>query len=624
MQSISRRLYLFGALRVEAEGRALPLAGRKALNLLAYLALHPTTPHSREALAELLWPELEPDRSRRSLTDVLYRLRQTIGERWLIADEERIALRVDSDLWVDVGEFDRLMVAGDLDSVGRAMTLYAGDLLPEIYDDWILLRRAELHERFLAALSRLGQSAEERGDADSAFTAYYRLAHADPLNEAAYRGLMRVYVRLGRHATALQQYERLARLLADELKTEPLPETRALAEQIRAEQAALQHTTLQERQRFARPAFVGRGRERAFALEAVEAAIAGRGRWFAVEGLAGIGKSRFLEEVSASARWRGVMVVTGHASEFPTATPFAPLTEALVTALSGPRAAQAEMLLPVESLAALAVLYPPWRDRAPLPEMPPAQARGLFHHALTAGLQALASLSPHLIILDDMQWATPALWTALDAIAPSLAQSRMSFGIAYRRPEIEQSAGWETVQRWEREGRLITIPLGAFDVAEVTELLPAEHRPDARTIFAVTGGNPFYVTQAMIALNEGQALDNRPVLTRASALPETAREALAAAAILGNNVPFRLWAGVVDMTPTRLAEAADHLVAQYFLQSEVGGYVFAHDLIQSAIYEQIDRDHRQRLHSRAAQALSDFDRSNVRALAHHYERAGLA
>ena len=54
-------LFLFGPPRLELDSAPVELRRRKALALLAYLA---TTrqPHSRDALATLLWPERRPRR----------------------------------------------------------------------------------------------------------------------------------------------------------------------------------------------------------------------------------------------------------------------------------------------------------------------------------------------------------------------------------------------------------------------------------------------------------------------------------------------------------------------------------------------------------------------------------
>src|SRR3954465_12160785 len=52
----------------------------KTRALLAYLAIEAARPHSREALAALLWPELPEDAARRNLRNSVFKLRQALGE----------------------------------------------------------------------------------------------------------------------------------------------------------------------------------------------------------------------------------------------------------------------------------------------------------------------------------------------------------------------------------------------------------------------------------------------------------------------------------------------------------------------------------------------------------------
>ena len=82
--------------------------------------------------------------------------------------------------------------------------------------------------------------------------------------------------------------------------------------------------------------------------------INGKGAIIAVEGEAGIGKSRLLREIAASIHWRGATLLQGTASETPSASPFSALTEALAALINSPRGMQLETLLSKEVLAALA------------------------------------------------------------------------------------------------------------------------------------------------------------------------------------------------------------------------------------------------------------------------------
>lgn len=363
-EGMRRQVWLLGALRVESEKGPLPIRGSKARGLFAFLVLQPKVPYTREVLADLFWPDAPPDRVRRNLTHVLYRLRQALGPAWLRVAGDRVALRTGADLWVDVWEFERLHKAGDLASLEKAVALYAGDLLPEIYDDWVLVHRVVLREKYLAALLRLGQLAEQHGKLTAAFEYYHRLTQADLLHEEAYRGLMRTLAGLGRLAEALATYTRLEGLLEAELGVLPAEETRRLAGQLRSELELARQVVAFDRQRLTHQPFVGRGQERATALAAVEAAIARQGGLLAIEGVAGIGKTRLLEEIASGARWRGATVAAGSATPHPAASPFAPLIDTLAAALAGARATQVETLLPAETLAALSPLHPAWRHRA--------------------------------------------------------------------------------------------------------------------------------------------------------------------------------------------------------------------------------------------------------------------
>jgi DNA-binding SARP family transcriptional activator len=73
-------LYLLGPPRVELDGQAVPLGRHKAVALLAYLALT-RQPHSRDALATLLWPELDQSRARGQLRRTLSLLNRTLARR---------------------------------------------------------------------------------------------------------------------------------------------------------------------------------------------------------------------------------------------------------------------------------------------------------------------------------------------------------------------------------------------------------------------------------------------------------------------------------------------------------------------------------------------------------------
>src|SRR5262249_4084065 len=73
-------VYLLGAPRIEADGQPIEVDTRKATALVAYLAMD-GQPRSRDALAELLWPDAESGRA--ALRRTLSVLGKALGGRFL-------------------------------------------------------------------------------------------------------------------------------------------------------------------------------------------------------------------------------------------------------------------------------------------------------------------------------------------------------------------------------------------------------------------------------------------------------------------------------------------------------------------------------------------------------------
>jgi DNA-binding SARP family transcriptional activator/tetratricopeptide (TPR) repeat protein len=614
------RISLFGTLRVEQGHNSCPISSSNVKNLLAYLLLYPDRIHTREYLADLLWPDTPPERVRRNLSDTLYRLRQAVGEGLLTIDREKVQLNKEIKLWVDVWEFKRLIDSQDPDQLIQAVNLYRDDLLPELYDDWILPERVGLREKYLDGLETRVEIEQAKNNLPQALTYARRLIRAEPLREHNQRTYILLLGRLNHRNEAIVHYEYLEKLLQQELGLEPMPETKAAIQAIRREMSLAAPTSLSTEL----TPFVGRTQERTILLEAVEAAIGGQGGLLAVEGPAGIGKSRLLREVAAGARWRGAVVITGRASAQPMASPLAPLAKALAPALAGPRAALMEAILPPTSLARLAPLYAQWQELADLPELPPQQAQSLFHQALKELIMALATFKPHIVILDDLHWANPALWATLDALLPILESQAVLFLLAYRRPEIEQVDGWQMLQEWERTARLSTLHLSPLVKEEIVEMLPPQLQPQANVVAASTGGNPFFITELLITRAQDQLPHGNTILARMEGLTRAARAALEVAAVIGTEVPFRLWTALADLPPDFLAEASEQLEANYFLQPTKSGYGFSHDLVHTTIYNRIDPVRRQALHRQAADHLANLDPDNWPRRAFHLDRAGAA
>jgi DNA-binding SARP family transcriptional activator len=216
MQDPVLSIRLFGALDLRYGDRLLsPLASARAETLLAYLVLHRDAPQSRQHLAFVLWPDSSEAQARTNLRHVLHDLRRALpaADRFLDVSARTLRWRTDVPCWLDVLAFeDALARAQDdpadegLAALREAVAMYAGDLLEGCYEDWLLAPRERLRLRYLEALERLATLLGERGDYAQASGFAERLIQNDPLNEQAYRLLMRLRAASGQLARALQTY----------------------------------------------------------------------------------------------------------------------------------------------------------------------------------------------------------------------------------------------------------------------------------------------------------------------------------------------------------------------------------------------------------------------------------
>ncbi len=617
---------LFGTPAIIAvDGRAQQLP-TSAAHLLAYMLLYPTA-ISRERLAEALWPEQPPGYARRRLSDALYRLRRQLDPAWLNITSTTIGpgpTLPEVDLWA----FERLAISPKPADLQRAVELYQADLLVDLDTEWVLPRRLAVRERFLDCLLQLGNAAEAANQPGIAASHFRRLADEDPLREEAHQGLMRCLAHSGRYIEALEAYSRLERLLDAELGLPPTAISAELAAQIQAERALAEQRPLDDGDRFVKPPFVGRIGERARLLERLDQARTGHGALALVLGEAGIGKSRLLAELEAAATWRGWKVATGRADETHTSASF---TEALTSAIQGPRAHQLARLVPLPLLAIAARIVP-----GLAPEPPPLPANiGIeqLAAAIAAVLAGLGKIAPHLFILDDIHWAAPDLWPLLAQLTPLLVDVPVLIVLAGRTEELRPLPAWRQIEAWDAAGSAL-IHLAGLTQAELAELVQvsAGSAPRSNAIERLdmaSNGNPLIA----LTLLRAAALSNDtppPSLTnlvdrRLALLPPEPRRTVQAAAVLGTRVDYAIWEGILasaNLPPEQLPPLAGELERSGFLVPEGIGYRFAHDTLRTAIYSQLPIPSRRRWHTHALAVTQRLRPTDALTQLYHAEGAG--
>jgi len=235
---------VLGGFRLSVGERSLSVSRRPGA-LIAYLALRPGQPISREAIAELIWPDRGASESRHSLRQALSDLRRAFdaagtdplrtgsGTVHLVADRISLDLPPESSDTIPMAVPPDPAHLPDLLARNTATILDGFPPISRAFDEWLRQERVHWIDRALARLERLARAFIAAGQLDASIVVRERAVEIDPLREDQHRELMETYAAAGRRADAIRQFQELSTILERDLKVAPAPETQALYDRIR-------------------------------------------------------------------------------------------------------------------------------------------------------------------------------------------------------------------------------------------------------------------------------------------------------------------------------------------------------------------------------------------------------
>ena len=632
---MSLRVDVLGTPRIEVDGEPLRVDTRKAVALLAYLAVT-GGPQARELLVDLLWPDTDPDRGRAALRRTLSALRSALGGRWVTVTRAAVALEAEPGV-IDVARFRALAAsAGDgpsaVEALSAAVALHRDDLLAGFglrdsvrFDDWQRDAAGVLRGELERALDQLVAALEASGrPADALPHARRRLA-LDPLHEPAHRMLIRLYAASGHRSEALSQYRECVRVLDRELGVRPLAETTEIYNAVNEGRpleapGPAPAPAVPEATRAAR--LVGRAAEWK-AVVAEHGACTTDGRLVVIEGEAGVGKTRLGEELAAAVRDGGHVAAVARSHEGESGIAFGLAAAALRAALES---AGEEPLANVPGH---------WRAEAArvVPEIGGGRARAgpdgvAAQQRLFEGIaQVLAALvctrPPGLLFLDDLQSADPASLAMAGYLVRRLAGRPMLVVAAWRAEEIgpDHAALRRTADRVLRLGRLTRA-----EVAELAAAAGMEER--APELFAETEGLPLFVVEYLAALHDPAQDGGLPVgvrellAARLDGIGETSAQLLTAAAVIGRTFDIDTVRAAAGRGEDETAGALEELTRRGLLVERDAGYEFSHEKLLAVAYERAGLARRRLLHRRVADTLTAAH-ADPALVARHLLAAGL-
>jgi DNA-binding CsgD family transcriptional regulator/tetratricopeptide (TPR) repeat protein len=384
--------------------------------------------------------------------------------------------------------------------------------------------------------------------------------------------------------------------------------------------------------------FVGRTEELARLRELLARAADGQPQVAVIGGEAGVGKTRLVERLAASASGQGVRVLGGGCVPLgEEGLPFAPVVEALrdldpgeLAAVAGPARAELGRLLP--DLA--------WGGDAAAAGAVAGAGQGRLFELLVGVVQRLAATVPLLWVLEDLHWADRSTRDLVAFLATALRSGRVMVLLTFRSDELDRRHPLRRLLgELARNRRVQRLELERFTRAELTEqlveLLGTD--PPARLvddIYARSEGNPFFTEELVLVGGGGPAALppslQEVLLARVVRLSHRTQQLLRVAAAAGPGVTQPLLAAVTGLDDQELLAGLREAVDQQLLLPEPGGagYLFRHALVAEAVYGELLAGERVRLHTALAGVLEaglevgEAPVTQAARLAYHWSAAG--
>jgi DNA-binding SARP family transcriptional activator len=674
-------LHTLGPMDIVVDGSSASLAP-KLRQLLALIHARRGEWVTTDALIDELWgPEEIPASAVKTLQGNILRIRRTLGDDAILARRGSYSLNT----WVvasDSYEFERLtneLLAVSAKQVtsnnpplvegleGEARTkkilevekLWRG--LP--YADIVSSSSTDREARRLQDLYRRLRSSRfenvlETGDPRQIVDELEAYVAEDLLQEASWALLIRALHASGRRSEALDAYGRARRVLAEELGIEPGANLRELESLVLRDQSS---TSTRPTGHVAMPqqfsvlnadgnspldhaeSFVGRDSELAVALRATQAAKQGNRRTILIQGAAGIGKTRFLAEICATAKRAGTPVLMAR-NESSIRRSYGAIIDLLdqledlvgsVPTLEDDDLNQRLVRLRRRSQSSL--VDPLHSGSANNPELERRLLAEAVNKVITKAVRSVGSL---FIAIEDVQWCDPASIEVLRELALSSVSASLLIAMTLRN-DTRVATLVEAVHEIERAGRLDRIVIHVMSRQEITELVGnvAQRRVEdveswINDIVARTDGNTLLARELAATLGKGTSQFPESIRDLVDAnLAGCSLDATAlaeAGSLIGRSFDVSLAYGATTKRVTSnevLVRSQPELLAELFGCGLVvdGGSrsaLFRHDLFRDAVAARLDAIRKRELHVAILTELEDRLSDDLDALVLHSVAAG--
>jgi DNA-binding SARP family transcriptional activator len=545
---------------------------RKSAELVALLALAPDTRLHRERVVDALWPDLTLDRALPRLHKAAHYARKALAAAPGVLEvrQDAVALAGGHRIRVDAADFEtaarRALQARppDAEACAELVRDRPAVLLPEVLEDWVEGHRSRQRALVLELLTAAGE--------------WEAVLRIDPVNESAHLGVLRSAVRGQDRGAGLRAYAVMERVLADELHVAPPKEALALREAL----LELDDERASGPEPGSRPGppLLERDRELAVLERCVAAARRGRGSVVLVSGDPGVGKSALVARLLDAVARDGVTVLVGSCDDLVAPRSLGPFQD--MVSAAGDDLGLDDAL-----------------RTAAMPEVLPL-------------LLGLLGRGPTIAVIEDLHWADDATLDAMRYLARRVSTVPVVLVATFRSNGLAADHPLTQLLGQLLGDHVVRLSLEPLSVAAVREL-SGYSDAEAAEVHRITGGNAFFVTEAVAA--------------GAGTIPTTVRDA-----VLGRLAalapPVRVLLRRLSVVPGRcerwladaLAPGSDAMVEAEHSGELVGdadGVSFRHELARRAVESSLTPTERVAAHRDVLDVLWAVPGVSKARLVHH-------
>lgn len=645
------KVYLLGKPKIIMNKKEIFLPYKKVEAIFYYIIVEKEA--SKLKLADIFWGDkYNEEKCMKSLRNAIYVIRKTFGKDFFaVSTQNTVKINLNYSISNDVYDL--------FNGVSDVCEIYKGEFLEnfylkncDIYDDWIEQSRQRIRIYVIDKLINKAQKYICEDNFIDGERLCLKLINIDEFDERGYRLLIDLYKRKKMYSKVMKVYNKLERLLMEELLISPNDDIKKIVQEAKNERnkEIKDITNIKidnyEHNKKKKTTFYGRKEEKHKLIQSINSFSNNEfSNSPILLGEEGIGKTRLAEEILNIVTKDNILDIFKtqcyRAEERYMLKPWQSIFSQIMNKVEANK-----MDIPNKLINSIVSIFPFLKpdtisesydfDSLICPKYETVE-KSIVNLLLT-----ISKKKKLIIFFDDIQWADEVSISLIRNILTTDKNKSIFFIFTCR---LEKNKYIETfIFDMNKNGFLYKVMIKRFSIqetADMAEKLMPEFKFSDKTkkiLFSETEGNPFFIIEILNNIKDNGSLKEitpniRNVLeNRIMSIHIEARKVLDIMAIFFDKITFDFLSKVSNINGYELVENIETLINKNII-NEKGNindtyYVFSHQKIREYVYSEMTLAKKRILHKRVAQIFENQLQNNNKdtllysKLIYHYEKCG--